>query len=131
MVIYGTALLAFCMLVGLVAGQLLGILLGVGKNVGGVGIAMLLLIVLSDWLRRRDRLPTPTQQGVLFWSSIYIPIVVAMAASQNVVKAASGGWLALVAGVTTVLACLALVPVLSRLGTGGEDNPESQSGAKE
>ena len=131
MVIYGTALLAFCMLVGLVAGQLLGILLGVGKNVGGVGIAMLLLIVLSDWLRRRDRLPTPTQQGVLFWSSIYIPIVVAMAASQNVVKAASGGWLALVAGVTTVLACLALVPVLSRLGTGGEDNPESQSVAKE
>jgi malonate transporter MadL subunit len=131
MVIYGTALLAFCMLVGLVAGQLLGILLGVGKNVGGVGIAMLLLIVLSDWLRRRDRLPTPTQQGVLFWSSIYIPIVVAMAASQNVVKAASGGWLALVAGVTTVLACLALVPVLSRLGTGGKDNPESQSGAKE
>jgi malonate transporter MadL subunit len=131
MVIYGTALLAFCMLVGLVAGQLLGMLLGVGKNVGGVGIAMLLLIVLSDWLRRRDRLPTPTQQGVLFWSSIYIPIVVAMAASQNVVKAASGGWLALVAGVTTVLACLALVPVLSRLGTGGKDNSESQSGAKE
>ena len=131
MVIYGTALLAFCMLVGLVAGQLLGMLLGVGKNVGGVGIAMLLLIVLSDWLRRRDRLPPPTQQGVLFWSSIYIPIVVAMAASQNVVKAASGGWLALVAGVTTVLACLALVPVLSRLGTGGKDNSESQSGAKE
>ena len=81
MVIYGTALLAFCMLAGLVIGQLLGIALGVGKNVGGVGIAMLLLIVLSDWLRRRDRLPVPTQQGVLFWSSIYIPIVVAMAAS--------------------------------------------------
>ena len=101
MVIYGTALLAFCMLVGLVIGQLLGIALGVGKNVGGVGIAMLLLIVLSDWLRRRDRLPVPTQQGVLFWSSIYIPIVVAMAASQNVVKAASGGWLALVAGVAS------------------------------
>ncbi len=67
MVIYGTGLLAFCMLVGLVIGQLLGITLGVGKNVGGVGIAMLLLIVLSDWLRRRDRLPAPTQQGVLFW----------------------------------------------------------------
>ena len=128
MVIYGTALLAFCMLAGLVIGQLLGIALGVGKNVGGVGIAMLLLIVLSDWLRRRDRLPVPTQQGVLFWSSIYIPIVVAMAASQNVVKAASGGWLALVAGVTTVLACLALVPVLSRIGSKVVNQDDSSLG---
>jgi len=66
MAIYGTALLAFCMLVGLIAGQLLGDVMGVGKNVGGVGIAMLLLIVMSDWLRRRDCLPVPTQQGVLF-----------------------------------------------------------------
>ena len=130
MVIYGTALLAFCMLVGLVIGQLLGITLGVGKNVGGVGIAMLLLIVLSDWLRRRHRLPVPTQQGVLFWSSIYIPIVVAMAASQNVVKAASGGWLALVAGVATVLACLALVPVLSRIGSNAADPTDSPPGDK-
>ncbi len=130
MVIYGTALLAFCMLVGLVIGQLLGIALGVGKNVGGVGIAMLLLIVLSDWLRRRDRLPVPTQQGVLFWSSIYIPIVVAMAASQNVIKAASGGWLALVAGVTTVLVCLALVPVLSRIGSNAADPTDPHSGDK-
>jgi len=128
MVIYGTALLAFCMLVGLVIGQVLGILLGVGKNVGGVGIAMLLLIVLSDWLRRRDRLPMPTQQGVLFWSSIYIPIVVAMAASQNVLKAASGGWLALLAGATTVAACLALVPVLSRVGSNAADSTESPRG---
>jgi malonate transporter MadL subunit len=130
MVIYGTALLAFCMLVGLVIGQMLGIALGVGKNVGGVGIAMLLLIVLSDWLRRRDRLPVPTRQGVLFWSSIYIPIVVAMAASQNVVKAASGGWLALVAGVTTVLACLALVPVLSRFGSNVAEPQDSPPGDK-
>ena len=130
MVIYGTALLAFCMLVGLVIGQMLGIALGVGKNVGGVGIAMLLLIVLSDWLRRRDRLPVPTQQGVVFWSSIYIPIVVAMAASQNVVKAASGGWLALVAGVTTVLVCLALVPVLSRFGSNVADPTAPPPGDK-
>ena len=130
MVIYGTALLAFCMLVGLVIGQVLGILLGVGKNVGGVGIAMLLLIVLSDWLRRRDRLPMPTQQGVLFWSSIYIPIVVAMAASQNVIKAASGGWLAFLAGATTVAACLAMVPVLSRIDSNAANSTESPRGDK-
>ena len=128
MVIYGTALLAFCMLVGLIVGQLLGDLLGIGKNVGGVGIAMLLLIVMSDWLRRRDRLPVPTQQGVLFWSSIYIPIVVAMAASQNVVKAATGGWLALLAGAASVVACLALVPLLSRIGSGQTTDPDPQTG---
>lgn len=128
MVIYGTALLAFCMLVGLIIGQVLGVLLGVGKNVGGVGIAMLLLILLSDWLRRRNHLSIPTQQGVVFWSSIYIPIVVAMAASQNVLKAATGGWLALIAGTTTVIACLALVPVLSRIGNSTADQTGTPPG---
>ena len=44
MVIYGVALLAFCMLMGVFLGDLLGQLLGVQANVGGVDIAMLLLI---------------------------------------------------------------------------------------
>ena len=48
MVIYGVALLSFCMLVGIWAGDILGQLIGVEANVGGVGIAMLLLIVLSN-----------------------------------------------------------------------------------
>ena len=48
MVIYGVALLSFCMLVGVFVGDLLGELIGVQANVGGVGIAMLLLIVLSN-----------------------------------------------------------------------------------
>ena len=44
MIIYGTALLAICHLLGIVLGDLLGHMLGVKTNVGGVGIAMLLLI---------------------------------------------------------------------------------------
>lgn len=120
MAIYGTALLGFCLLAGLVLGQFLGELLGIGKNVGGVGIAMLLLILLSDRLRRTGHLPTPTQQGVLFWSSIYIPIVVAMAAGLNVRGAIKGGPLAILAGVLSVVTCLALVPWLS-----GGGKPES------
>ncbi|HVS55472.1 MAG TPA: malonate transporter subunit MadL, partial [Casimicrobiaceae bacterium] len=40
MIIYGTALLAFCHLAGLFLGDLLGSLIGVKSNVGGVGIAM-------------------------------------------------------------------------------------------
>lgn len=91
MAIYGTALLSICLLVGLIVGALLGILVGVDANVGGVGIAMLLLILICDRLRRSGRMRQPSQRGILFWSSIYIPIVIAMAASQNVrgaVKAA-------------------------------------------
>ncbi|MGB1815170.1 MAG: malonate transporter subunit MadL, partial [Rubripirellula sp.] len=47
---------------------------------------------------------------------------------QNVIKAASGGWLALLAGATTVAACLALVPVLSRIGSNAADSTESPRG---
>ena len=45
MTIYGTALLAACHLAGIVLGDLLGRALGMKTNVGGVGLAMLLLIV--------------------------------------------------------------------------------------
>lgn len=116
MAIYGTALLSACLLAGVVLGKLIGQSMGLDANVGGVGIAMLLLILATDWLRKRGALETPTERGILFWSSIYIPIVVAMAASQNVVKAIRGGWLAVTAGVLAVLVCFALVPLVNRLG---------------
>ena len=116
MAIYGTALLAFCLLTGLVVGKLIGMLVGIDDNVGGVGVAMLLLVVISGRLQSTGRMAKPTQSGVLFWSSIYIPIVVAMAASQNVLSAVSSGLLAIVAGTGAVVVCFALVPVISRLG---------------
>jgi malonate transporter MadL subunit len=116
MVIYGVALLAGCMLAGLYLGDLLGALLGVNANVGGVGLAMILLILLSDVLRRRGRLTAVTEQGVLFWSGIYIPVVVAMAAKQNVIAAVKGGPTAILAGAGAVALSFLLVPVLSRMG---------------
>ncbi len=116
MVIYGVALLAICMLSGLVLGHEIGHLLGIDANVGGVGIAMILLVVASDLLRRSGRLSKPTQGGVLFWSSIYIPVVVAMAAKQNVLAAFQGGGVAVLAGVLTVIVCFALTALLSRIG---------------
>lgn len=121
MVIYGTALLSFCLLVGVMAGELLGLLLGVDANVGGVGIAMLLLILICDQCHRSGRLQPPSRQGILFWSSLYIPIVVAMAASQNVVAALKGGPLAIVAGVVVVIISFALVPLIS--GWGASSGP--------
>ena len=51
---------------------------------------------------------------------MYIPIVVAMAARQNVAAAADGGMLALVAGIAAVLVSFALVPVISRLAAVNE-----------
>ena len=127
MVIYGTALLSGCLIAGVVAGQMLGYLVGVDKNIGGVGIAMLLLIPGSDWLQRCGRLQPPTKQGILFWSSIYIPIVVAMAASQNVLAAVKGGPIALIAGVSVVLISFILVPVISRIGQPDAESVQSES----
>lgn len=116
MAIYGTAVLAICVLIGLFIGDLLGSAIGVKANVGGVGFAMLLLIFASEFLRKRDLLPTPTKEGVHFWSAIYIPVVVAMAAQQNVVAAVKGGPAAILAGVLATVVCYALIPVVERIG---------------
>lgn len=118
MTIYGTALLAICLLVGQMLGASLGLLLGVGTNVGGVGIAMLLLIVVTSRLKAAGRLPEPVQAGILFWSAVYIPVVVAMAASLDVRGGLSRGSVAIVAGVAATAAGFALVPVLCRLAGG-------------
>ncbi len=116
MVIYGVALLSGCLIAGAFLGDLLGELVGVQANVGGVGIAMLLLILVSDRLRARGRLNPISRQGIVFWSAIYIPVVVAMAASQDVVSAIEGGPAALLAGALAVALGFALVPAISRVG---------------
>ena len=48
MVIYGIALLGICTLLGLLLGDWLGLIFGVDANVGGIGIAMLLLMYFSN-----------------------------------------------------------------------------------
>ncbi|MFO2462077.1 malonate transporter subunit MadL [Pseudomonas sp. 15FMM2] len=116
MIIYGVAFLALCTLAGLFIGELLGKLLGIPANVGGVGIAMLLLIGLGSYLNKRGLFTGKSEQGVSFWAAVYIPIVVAMAAQQNVYGAISGGPMAILAGTCAVVVAFALVPVLVRIG---------------
>ena len=116
MVIYGVALLSFCVLIGIFVGDILGDLIGVQANVGGVGIAMLLLIILSNLSHHRLKLNPITETGIGFWSAMYIPIVVAMAAQQNVIAAVSSGWLAIIAGVMAVAASFAMIPLLAHFG---------------
>lgn len=123
MVLYGVAALALCMLTGTVVGELLGVALGVDANVGGVGFAMIMLIFATDWLRRKGKFPKATEQGVLFWSAMYIPIVIAMASIQNVAKAITGGPMAILAGLGALVAGAALVPVLARIGEPAEPLP--------
>lgn len=122
MVIYGVALLAFCMLVGVFIGDLLGQLIGVQANVGGVGIAMLLLIVLANLTHHKFTIGSATENGIHFWSAMYIPIVVAMAAKQNVIAAVSSGWMAIVAGVAAVVVSFAMIPLLDRVHIGEKDD---------
>jgi malonate transporter MadL subunit len=117
MVVYGVALLSACLVVGMLIGEALGVWLQVEANVGGVGIAMLFLVFASNSSRFKSLVEGASGRGIEFWSAMYIPIVVAMAARQNVVAAFEGGITAIVAGVVAVTVRFALVPLLSRIGT--------------
>lgn len=56
MTILGVALLALGTPIGVFLGDRLGIALGVKANVGGVGLAMILLIAARSWLLARGKL---------------------------------------------------------------------------
>lgn len=116
MIIYGVALLSICTLLGLLIGDLLGAAIGVKANVGGVGFAMLLLLLISERLKSGGRFVQLSSQGVGFWTAMYIPIVIAMAAQQNVLGAISGGPMAILAGVAATVLCFALIPAVDRIG---------------
>ncbi|TCB48062.1 malonate transporter subunit MadL [Acinetobacter sp. ANC 4779] len=114
MIIYGTALLAICHLLGDYFGNMLGILLGVKANVGGVAISMILLILSKELLAKKGYLPKITQFGVLYWSGMYIPIVVAMSAGQNVVAALSGGMLGLIVSIASLIGTVLVIRYLNK-----------------
>ena len=128
MTIFGVALLAVCTLLGAWLGDLLGVALHVKSNVGGVGIAMILLILARAWLQKRGALSHPMKLGVEFWASLYIPIVVAMASIQNVAGAIKGGPLVVTAALGSVILCWLTMALISRLG-GPEDQVSAASAA--
>lgn len=114
MIIYGTALLAACHLLGIFLGDLLGQALGVKTNVGGVGIAMLLLIVIRLYMAKKNILPKLTELGVEYWGAMYIPVVVAMAAQQDVVAALRGGPVALISALGAAGLCACAIALINR-----------------
>lgn len=113
MVIYGVALLAGCYMAGNVIGDVLGALLGVKANIGGVGFAMLFLIIISSWAQQKGIMKAPEEQGIKWWSAMYIPVVVAMSSIQNVAAALSGGVVAILGGLLAVAIGFLMIPVLS------------------
>jgi malonate transporter MadL subunit len=114
MIIYGTAILAVCHLLGIFLGDLLGALIGVKTNVGGVGIAMILLIFARLYMHKRGLMPVTTELGVTFWGAMYIPVVIAMAAQQNVVAALRGGPVALLAALGALVSCAICISLINR-----------------
>jgi malonate transporter MadL subunit len=123
--------LSVCLLIGQYIGELLGVALKVQANVGGVGIAMLLLVLASSSSKFKTLVEGASGDGIRFWSAMYIPIVVAMAARQDVVSAVGGGLLAILAGAFAVIVSFALVPVLSKMGPQSPPLPplDSESGS--
>lgn len=113
MLLRGVALLAGCFITGQLVGETLGRLLGIEANVGGVGFAMLLLILAQNELEKRNLFHVEMGEGIIFWSKMYIPIIVAMSAIQNVRVAFTNGMLAVLAGIIPVVICLVFMPILA------------------
>ena len=64
MVVYGVALLAGCYMAGNFIGDVLGALLGVKANIGGVGLAILLLILISTWAIQKEYMNASEEQAL-------------------------------------------------------------------
>ena len=56
------------------------------------------------------------ERGILFWSAMYIPVVVAMSATQNVKGALTGGWVAVFVGVLGTSISFLCIPIIVKLG---------------
>lgn len=116
MEIFGLGIIGACMFIGSFIGRLLGAALGLGSDVGGVGFAMVLIVVLCAYLEKTGKsLNKKTEGGIQFLSALYIPVVVAMSMNQNVYSAVTEGIIPIVAGVVATVGSLLLIPLLSKL----------------
>ncbi len=122
MEIYGLGLVGFFMFLGSFLGRLVGKLVGIDGDIGGVGFAMLFLILCTNYLEKKGRpISKKTGNGILLLSSLYIPIVVAMSSIQDMATAFDQGIVAIAAGLFATLAGLLLVPVISKIGKSKEE----------
>ena len=112
--IYGVAALSACMLLGSLVGNVLGDVIGAGREIGSVGFAILFLIFLTNSKFPMVQKPA-FQQGVTFWKNMFIPVVIAMTATQDVFHMLSSSIVAIVAGVAAVSASFLMLYGLRKL----------------
>lgn len=112
--IYGVGIISICVILGQGVGELLGMVAGLNTNVGGVGFAMAFLILVTGAMKKKGKLKSDMEDGINFCNKMYIPVVIAMTASQNVVQAISQGFVAVLAGIVACLVGLLLVPVFCK-----------------
>ena len=112
--IYSLVALALCMLLGKYIGTCFGTLVGINADVGGVGFAILLLLFVNNckWFPFAKK-PDFTQ-GKNFWKKQYMPVVAAMAASQNVYRMLTSGMVAIVGGTAAVAFPFLLLYILHK-----------------
>lgn len=115
MAIYGTAIVSVSLLLGTVLGDILGRVTGVGSNIGGVGFAMLILLIVTNYVLTPQKMKAETEMGLKFWQGMYVPVVIAMSASQNMYAAITAGPLAILGGILAVALGFALLPLIDRL----------------
>ena len=115
--IYGVALLAGCTLIGSFIGNLLGLLTGLNSDIGGVGFSMILLLIVTNSKKLNSILPEGYIKGLNFWKEMFIPVIIAMSAAQNVVRALDGGILALTAGLGVVVAMFLCLPHFNKFSS--------------
>mgnify|MGYP003454461144 FL=1 len=123
MLVYGVAVLAGCFIVGQYFGQVLGQMLNIDANVGGVGFAMLLLIFVQQWLHKKTWFSPEMDSGINFWNKMYIPVIVAMSSIQNVKAAFSSGYVAILAGIIPTVICFLLIPAIVRISKARHTTP--------
>ena len=90
------------MLLGMLTGTIFGDVIGAGTEIGGVGFAMLLLIFVTNCEKLKFTQKPAFVQGMTFWKSMYIPVVIAMTACQNVRGMLSSSFVAIAAGAAAV-----------------------------
>ena len=100
--IYGVATLSACMLLGTVIGTAFGNLIGAGTEIGSVGFAMLLLILVTNSKKLTFVQKPAFIQGISYWKAMFIPVVIAMTATQDVLHMLSSSIVAIAAGAAAV-----------------------------
>ncbi len=115
MVIYGTTVISISLFLGTLIGDILGKITGIDSNIGGVGFAMIILLVITGYILPTEKMRADTKAGLQFWQGMYVPVVIAMSSSQNMFSAITAGPLAILGGLLAVALGFALLPLINKL----------------